>query len=214
MTRRARAVLLGACALLCAGAAAALASRYRSAAEAQYGELRPAVVARSALAADRAIGAREARRSLTVRRVPVRFVPADAIVNPQQAIGLRPSAPIPAGAYVLGAQLTAGSDRRSARPPAGDGRRAVEIMVTGGAALASGGTPAGRVDVIVTEQRGPGAGPRTYVAAPAVRLLDIRPPAAGSAGRWAATLALSRHQALELIEAESFARQIRILAGG
>jgi hypothetical protein len=47
-----------------------------------------------------------------------------------------------------------------------------------------------------------------------VRLLALReqrPVAPGPSGGWAATLALTRRQALELIEAESFARAIRLL---
>jgi len=54
------------------------------------------------------------------------------------------------------------------------------------------------------------------VAARSVRLLAIAPAdpadetAAGTDG-WSATLALTRPQALDLIEAENFAREIRLI---
>jgi hypothetical protein len=59
------------------------------------------------------------------------------------------------------------------------------------------------------------------VAAPAVELLDLRAAdeatgadiAPGPASdTWIATLALTRGQALRLIQAESFARSIRLIA--
>ncbi len=81
----------------------------------------------------------------------------------------------------------------------------MEIRVSGSEALgASGSLPGGtRVDVVVTsEPRGAGPG-RTYVAAEGVPLISLRP------GR--ATLGLRRQQALELIAAENFARQVTLL---
>ena len=77
--------------------------------------------------------------------------------------------------------------------------------------------------IVTTEPRGAEARGRTYVAASSVRLVDLRQsgasdPAAGAgspfgAGGWTATLALTRHQALKLIEAESYAREIRLIGG-
>jgi hypothetical protein len=101
-------------------------------------------------------------------------------------------------------------------PRLANGRRPVEIAVSGGEALlASGGSPQGSaVDVVVTtEPRGPGPG-RTYVAAAGVRMLALTqqdPTAPGPAAGWSATLALTRSEALRLIEAESFAHSVRLL---
>jgi Flp pilus assembly protein CpaB len=91
----------------------------------------------------------------------------------------------------------------------------VEITVSGGEALLAGGSPPGsRVDVVVTsEPNGSGPG-RTYVAAAAVRLLELTRQVVegpGPSPGWSATLALTRDQALRLIEAESFARSVRLL---
>jgi len=148
--------------------------------------------------------------------VPDRFAPPGALAVPGDALGRIPGAIIPAGSYVLAAQLQLPEPEPS--PPAGlgGGRRPVQITVTGAEALlAAGGPPQGsRVDVVVTtEPQGPGPG-RTYVAASDVRLISLQRAAdsgPGPIGGWNATLALSRRQALQLIEAENFARQVRLL---
>lgn len=69
--------------------------------------------------------------------------------------------------------------------------------------------------MVTTEPTGAGAG-RTYVAAAGVPLLAIGPGADGAApgGSAAATLGLTRAQALRLIAAESFARQVTVLPRG
>jgi hypothetical protein len=102
----------------------------------------------------------------------------------------------------------------------------VEISVTGAGALGAspGGSPT-EVDVVVTSEPGPGGGPgRTYVAAESVALLDLRSSADLGAGgddlaspgpaSSVATLALTRAQALRLIQAESFARSVRLIPSG
>ena len=116
---------------------------------------------------------------------------------------------------------------RRARPPRrdadgdlglGHGRHPVEIAVSGAEALlVAGGQPVGEpVDVVVTtEPTGAGKG-RTYVAAAAVPLLALGPGAdeVEAEGVAAATLGLTRDQALRLIAAESFARRVTLLARG
>jgi Flp pilus assembly protein CpaB len=126
---------------------------------------------------------------------------------------------------VLAAQLREPSNPHHGDRPAqvGPGRKPVEISVTGAEALGTGGgDPIGaRVDVIVTTEPGAGGGNgRTYVAASGVRLLDLSQSDAGdgpdysasSSGSWTATLALTRAQALRLIQAENFARGVRLIA--
>lgn len=222
MSRRARALGFGAAALVCAALAAGLASGYRSDVAAQYGALRAVVVAAEPLPEGRAVRPGVAERALELRRIPDRFVPPDAIAAPAAAVGLVPEAAIPAGSYVLASQLAEPRPAKAARPPgAGPGRSPVEIAVSGGGAIDHGPRRGPtRVDVIVTTEQGPGPGRgRTYVAAKRVRLLDLRSaegdldsgPGPNPAG-WIATLALTRDEALSLIQAESFARQLRVIA--
>lgn len=216
MSRRARAIAFGVGALLAAVAAGAIADGYGDSVARGYGALRPVVVAAAQLPAGKALALAGVEEDLEVRQVPARFVPAGALRDPAEALGLVPAAVIPRGAYLLVAQL---------RPPRSDapgprlvaGRRPVQILVTGAEALAvAGGDPVGsRVDVVVTtEPRAGGAG-HTYVAAAGVPLLGLGAGPEGEvAGTAEATLGLTRPQALRLIAAESFARQVTVMPEG
>jgi Flp pilus assembly protein CpaB len=221
VSRRVRAIGFACAALACAGLAAAVAGGYRADLDAQLGPLRGVVVARARIPPRRPLRPADAERLLEVRRVPQRFVPGGALSAPEQAIGRAPATAIPAGAYLLAAQLEAPgrSDRRPG-PSLGANREPVQISVTGAEALAvGGGDPAGaQVDVIVTTEPGPGGGRgRTYVAAEGVRLLALASSGATDdlpgpgVGGTTATLALTRPEALRLIQAENFARQVRLI---
>jgi len=213
MSRRARALGFLLAALLAAFAAAAIADGYGDSVVRGYGELRPVLVASADLPAERAIDPEAATEKLEVRRVPIRFAPPGALGAPAEAVGLVPAAPVPAGSYLLAAQLRPPRSSRSGTA-LGQGRRPVEIAVSGAGALAALGAPpvGSEVDVIVTtEPSGSGSG-RTYVAAPAVPLLALGPGGEGVEGETAtATLALTHAQALRLIAAESFARRITLI---
>jgi len=213
MTRRRRALLFGLAALLAAALAAAIADGYGGGAAHGYGPLRPVVVVEKALAAGQRLGPRGVESGLALRRVPKRFAPPGALAAPEEALGLVARAPLPAGSYLLGAQLgVARKDRRPRR--LGGGRRPVEIAVSGaGALLAAGPAPAGaKVDVVVTSEPTGGGPGRTYVAAPRVPLLALRPgDEEAGPGLAEATLGLTRREALRLIAAESFARRVTLL---
>jgi Flp pilus assembly protein CpaB len=218
MKRRRRALLFGLLALLAAAAAAAIAAGYGARAVRGYGPLRPVVVVSTRIAAGRRFGPREIGSSLSLRRVPVRFVPPGALAAPSEALGLVARTRLPVGSYLLGEQLALDRKGRRREPRLAEGRRPVEIAVSGAEALLAGGaSPAGRrVDVVVTDEpSGPGPG-RTYVAAAAVPLLALRPNAEGSATgvTAAATLGLTKRQALRLIAAESYARKVTLLPEG
>ena len=213
MSRRARAAGFLLAALFAAAAAAAVANGYGDSVVRGYGELRPVLVASTDLRAGKAIDPETATEGFEVRRVPVRFAPPGVLSTPAEAVGMVPVAAVPAGSYLLAAQLRS---PQAARPAArlGQGRRPVEITVSGAGALtALGAQPVGSsVDVVVTtEPSGSGAG-RTYVAAPAVPLLGLAPGAeVGEAETATATLGLTRSQALRLIAAESFARRVTVI---
>jgi pilus assembly protein CpaB len=216
MSRRTRAAMFLLLALGCAALAAAIAGRYGSSVARSFGPLRPVVIVTRDLPAGKTVDPSVLSGALQVRQVPARFVPSGALASPRQALGQEPAAIVPAGSYLLGAQLRLPrAPRARSDPRLGGGRSPVEISVTGAEALlASGPVEGSRVDVVVTtEPRGAGPG-RTYVAAAAVKLLALReaqPSAPGPSAGWSATLALTRRQALRLIQAESFARQLRLL---
>jgi Flp pilus assembly protein CpaB len=210
--------------LLCAGLAAAVAGGYRGGVEAQLGTLREVLVARAEVPARRPVRPGQLRELLEARRIPARFVPADALEDPAQVVGRIPIAPIPPGAYVTGGLLRVPRARGGPdRERLGPGREAIEITVTGAEALAAGGAnPEGAsVDVVVTtEPNAGGNGGRTYVAAHGVRLLRlIETGAAEDAGglgpsgpaTWIATVAATRAEALRLIQAHNYAREVRLM---
>jgi Flp pilus assembly protein CpaB len=216
MSRRARALTFLLLALMAAAAAAAIADGYGSSVVRGYGPLRPVVVLGAELPQGKPIGPAQIAEVLAVRRVPQRFVPPDALVDPAEALGLVATAALPIGSYLQAAQLRAPRPRDGGAVALARDRRPVEIRVSGaGALLAAGPAPRGaRVDVVVTsEPRGPGPG-RTYVAAAGVPLLALRSEAeAVGGGLAAATLGLTRREALRLIAAESFARKVTVLPG-
>jgi Flp pilus assembly protein CpaB len=219
MSRRGRATAFLLLALLAAAVGAAMLRGYGSSVVHGYGPLRQVVVLDAGLGIGKAIGPSQLSKALSVRRVPARFIPAGALAAPEEALGLVPKTALPAGSYLLASQLRPPRrGRRDIVPGLGKGRRPVEISVSGAdALLATGTAPSGvRVDIVVTtEPRSPGPG-RTYVAAAHVPLLALGPGADGSGpgGLAAATLALTRHQALRLIAAESFARKLTLLPEG
>jgi Flp pilus assembly protein CpaB len=212
VSRRTRALVFLIAALVCAVLAATVAGRYRSRIEARYGPLRPVVVATSELRAGQPIGVDRAGSALSVRRVPASFIPPGALVRPADALGRAPGATIPAGSYLLGAQLAVPGPDAPRAPGVGDGLRPVEVAVAGAQALTVGGeAPEGRrVDVVVSRQAGLGRSARAYIAASAVKLLALAAP--GGAGEsWSATLAVTEQDALALIGAQSAGREIRLL---
>jgi Flp pilus assembly protein CpaB len=217
MRRRRRALGFLSLALLAAAGAAVIADGYGANAVRGYGPLRPVVVLAADIAAGRRIGTSQIRSGLELRRVPERFAPPGALAAPAEALGLVARAPLPAGSYLLGTQLGVAREGRGHGPRLGGDRRPVEIAVSGADALLSTGPASGsKVDLVVTsEPTGPGPG-RTYVAAAQVPLLALRPGAEGPGPGTtaAATLGLTKRQALRLIAAESFARKVTLLPGG
>lgn len=212
MSRRARSLGFLLAAGIAAVIAAAIADGYGERVARGYGELRPVVVAATDLPAGEAVDLGR----LEVRRVPVRFAPPGALGSPAEAVGLEVAARVPAGSYLLAEQLRPPRSADQAGGPLAHGRRPVEIAVSGAdALLVAGNQPVGApVDVIVTtEPSGSGDG-RTYVAASAVPLLALAPGEEGAAGTAAATLGLTRRQALRLIAAQSFARRVTVLPAG
>jgi Flp pilus assembly protein CpaB len=216
VSRRARAVAFGAAALVAALVAGVIADGYGDSVARGYGALRPVVVASAQLPAGKALDPTATEADLEVRQVPVRFVPAGALRSPDEAIGLAPAAAIPSGAYLLAAQLRPPHVDRPG-PALGAGRRPVQIAVSGAEALAvDGAAPVGsRVDVVVTTEPGDRGAGRTYVAAAGVPLLGLGAGPEGEvAGVAEATLGLTRPQALHLIAAQSYARQVTVMPEG
>jgi hypothetical protein len=155
-----------------------------------------------------------------LRVVPARFAPPDTLAVAADAIDRRLLAPAPAGSYLVASLLRVPDARGPRQPELGGGLHPVEIIVSGAGSLASLGDLAGtRVDVVVAGEPVTGGRARVRVAAADVRLISLEPASAEEStttggDSWSATLALRRQQALRLIEAENFAREIRLIPSG
>ncbi len=216
MSRRIRAIAFGGLALACAVASASIASAYRESVDDRLGELRSVVTLARPLERGTPLQGRVLHASLVMREVPVRFLPPDTISDPTQIAGRRTAATIPAGSYLLASHLRSSEPRQPSRPELGRDLHPVDVTVSGAGALAAGPVGSSRVDVVVAGEPVTGGRARVRVEARGVRLIGIEPAdpiQATTAGgdSWNATLALTRKQALDLIEAENFAREIRLI---
>jgi pilus assembly protein CpaB len=203
-TRR-RGLLLLCFALVCGGLAASQVSERERRAAATLGPLVPVVVAQRDLPADRRLRPGD----LTIRRVPARFAPPDALGRAAELDGAITATPVAQGGYLTAGVLGGGQASDGALRP---GERALELAVAGGGSLATA-EPGARVDVLVTSGHEDGAG-RTFVALEDVELLGLR---AGSGEEAAsgpgslATVRVTARQAVYLTAAANFAQEVRLL---
>jgi Flp pilus assembly protein CpaB len=213
---RRRAGLLAMVAVFCALLSAAAASRRDDSIDAQLGELRTVIVLETGLERGTPLTKAVARRALGESQVPVRFLPPDHLADPALAVGSRLVADLPAGSYLLGSHLRVPGSMAPAAGRVRSGLRPVEVVVDGGSAPA----PGSRVDVLAADEPGSTSNPRVRVLVRDVELVAIEPlragseladPAAPEAGDWVATLALSRGDSLRVIEADNYAREVRLL---
>jgi pilus assembly protein CpaB len=209
MTRRRRAVVLLGLALLLGGLAASDVAGREAALRRAVGPTVPVVVVRTRLPAGAALDARH----LALRRVPARFAPAVAYASTAALAGTRAAVALEAGEDVVPSSVDDGT--RAAGAPVRPGERVAELVARGSAQLIA---PGGRVDVLVTRERGDGSG-ATTVALEDAEVLAVRAaPAAddggGGAGpsdRVAVSLRTTVRQAVYLAAAQSFARELRLL---
>jgi pilus assembly protein CpaB len=204
VTRRRRAALLLGLALVLGALAASDVSRREAALERRLGPLVDVVVAGRPLAAGRRLD----ERDLAVRRVPERFAVRGGPVLPELLLGRRLAVPVPQGAQVTEHQLAA--EQVAPGPALRRGERAVEVLASATPELVREGA---RVDVLVTRERGAGGIGTTDLALEDVEVLTARPVTAEGGGRKVqALLRVSARQAIYLVAAGSFARDVRLLA--
>jgi pilus assembly protein CpaB len=213
--RRRRGALLLSVALASGGLAASqVHERERRAAE-RLGPLVDVLVATRDLPA----GARVRREKVTIRRVPTRFAPRDALPSGAGVLGARVASPVAAGGYLTAGLFAGRTDAHGEEVGLRRGERAVTVEVAAGPA-ADGLAPGSRVDVLVSTETG--AGGRTQMALAGAELLGLgdapsagysEPDATGAApGPSAlATLRVTIRQAIYLTAADNFASEIRLL---
>lgn len=218
MSRRRRALVLGALAVTLGTLAGSDVSRREHALAQRIGPLETVVVARTNVPQ----GARLTTKALAVRRIPARFVAPGTFAAPGEVAGARTATAVPAGTFLTDAHLaredvggTAGAGGAGAGPPIRPGERVAEVVATGSAQLIA---PGGRVDVLVTREVSGGGPGRTTLALEDVEVLQASAAPASDSGsaadkgaRVVASLRVTPRQAVFLAAAQSFAREVRLL---
>lgn len=196
MSRAARfAVAAAVCALL----AGWLTLDYTGRAKQQSGPMRSVLVAAAPFERGTELGA---ETQLSLRVVPVRFAPPDALSDPADAIGERLQTAIPAGAFVTRSILS-GSDASPGRFKLRRSERAisVEAVVSPlGERLSAGD----RVDLFAS---GFGGDQSTVALISGAEVLDVADGSA--AGRARPTLRLASDQVAAVVRADVFAHELR-----
>jgi pilus assembly protein CpaB len=210
MSRRGRAIVLGALAILLGALAASDVAGREARLQRRLGHPVEVVVARTDLRA----GSVLTPRLLALRRVPARYAPAAGFSSAREVSGLRVAVAVPAGTDLLPALLDggAGGSPRDTLPAVRPGQRIAEIVARGSADLIA---PGSRVDVLVTTETADGEG-RTTLALQDAEVLSAAPaPAAAGhdedAPRVALALRVTLRQAVTLAAAQNFARELRVL---
>jgi pilus assembly protein CpaB len=142
--------------------------------------------------------------------VPARFAPALAYASPAALEHAKVAVAVAAGEDLSPALIDDGAATASAAgAPVRSGERVADLVARGPSGLIRAGT---RVDVLVTRERGDGAG-STSVALEDAEVLSAHAVAAddASADRVAVSLRVTVRQAVYLAAAESFARELRLL---
>jgi pilus assembly protein CpaB len=212
MSRRRRAAVLLGLALLLGGLAASDVAGREAALRRGLGPTVGVVVARTAIPS----GGELAARRLAIRRVPARYAPDGTFTSPSEVRGLRAAVAIPQGADLDASVVGDGRGEPAAPgPPVRPGERLAQVVAV---APAEEIGPGSRVDVLVT-RAGSGGGGSTRLALEDAEVLSAQPAAAPAgdgpdAGlpRVALGLRVTVRQAVYLAAAQSFAREIRVLA--
>jgi pilus assembly protein CpaB len=209
VTRRRRAAVLLGLALLLGTLSATHMARREAALEAQLGPVTEVVVAREDLPAGRSIELSD----LGLRSLPARYAPPGEPAFAAALAGQKLAVPVRAGGPVTSDLLV----RRSLTAEASieRGQRAVDLVATGSPQAVLAGA---HVDVLVTTERRDRVRGATRIALEDVEVLAARAAAQatddGDKGptRVSATLRVTAEQAVYLAAAQSFARDVRLLA--
>jgi len=197
-----RALLLAGCSIGLGTLAASDVAGREAALRRTVGAPVPVVVA----ARDLRAGERLGPRVLAVREVPVRYAPRSRYGSPEALAGLRAGVAIAAGTDIQRALLGTGD-----YAPVAAGERVTQLVAIGDRETV---VPGVGVDVVVTRDRGPGAG-RAMLALQDAEVLAVRPAPAGQHDdgqpRVSVALRTTAAQAVALAEAQDFARELRLL---
>ncbi len=212
MTPRRRALLLLAFALLLGALAATSVHRREAALARALGPHVQVLVTRAPVAA----GVAPARARPSLRALPRRYVPPDAVVSAARLAGARMAVALPAGSILTASVLRTDSVAAAPEAALGPGERVAEVVAHGDPRAVAPGV---RVDVLVTRDADGTRTGRTELALEDVEVLAARPAplaaadatAAGAGPRVVASLRVRMRDAVYLAAAQTFARDVRLL---
>jgi len=208
MSRRRRAAVLVLLALLLGGLAASDVAGREAALRESLGVPVGVLVAQEAVEPGEPLD----RARLALRRVPARYAPVDAFSGSSDVAGLKAAVAIPAGTDLVPSLVADPVQIASAAVPVGPGERVAEIVAKGSPEHIVRGS---RVDVLVTQDTSDGEGETTLALEDAEVLRAARAPAAGGENpgpRVTLSLRVRLREAVYLAAAQSFARELRVLA--
>ena len=211
MSRPRRAVVLALLALLLGGLAAADVAGRENALRESLGAPVGVLVTQQEIAAGQPLE----RARLALRRVPARYAPAEALRDPADVAGLEAAVAIAAGTDLTGSLVADPSQRAGAAVPVDPGERVAELVAMGSPEQVVRGS---RVDVLVTRDTADQKG-ETTLALEDAEVLSAAPAPSAPAARGEATgprvavsLRVRLREAVYLAAAQSFARELRVLA--
>ncbi len=212
MSRRRRAVLLIAVALILGGLAANNVASRESDLGAKLGPVIPVVVAQTELRADRTIRADQ----LAIRHIPQRYAPVNTATDVGDVVGSKPLVTVTQGSFISGEQF-ADRESESRGPRLRGGERIAQIVATGDPAAVVVGA---RVDVVVTADGSDSSDSgHSRLALQDVQVLSSEPAAvddgvggkAEQGPRVSVSLRVRLAQAVMLAAAQNYAREVRLL---
>jgi pilus assembly protein CpaB len=208
MTRRRRAAVLGALAVMLAALAASDVAGQQSRIRRRLGSPVAVLVARRALPAGHVLAAAD----LAIRSIPSRFAPPDAYARAGTVTGLRAAVPLARGAFLVPGTVRAAA--ASSPAPALAPRKGERVVVVIARAAPGQIAPGVRVDVLVTRTDRPGPARLAVhdVAVTAARAAPADQSAGAASGpRIEASLLVTVRQALALAAVQSDSREITLL---
>jgi pilus assembly protein CpaB len=154
-----------------------------------------------------------AETSTTLREIPERWAPAHALRDPVQLVGTVAATDLPAGAMLQEGMLIP-------EPSIEPGQREVAILVDAETGVAGKIQPGSIVDVFATYELREGTARCAVVLVPGVRVVDVGRPATRQTlnetgvptqeQSVAVTMTLTPTDALKVVQAESYATEVRL----
>ncbi|MBJ7355303.1 MAG: hypothetical protein JHC98_10815 [Thermoleophilaceae bacterium] len=199
-----RATQFAVAAAVCALLAGWLVLSYTASAERKAGPGQKVLVAAAPMRSGAEVGV---DAQLTVRTVPARFAPPDALGDPAEAVGQRLQVALPAGAFLTQSMLSGGADS-APRFKLRSGERAVTVDVV----ISPIGEPLEAGDRVDLYASGFGGDQQTEALIEGAEVLTVAE--GGQPDRSRPTVRIETGQVAAVVRADVFAHELRAVLRG